>query len=152
MGRMRRIKSESAIGVEESDVENYGTTNRRLKRFGEHDHSDYATPPLSYHGNGHNLMLNSKMSQSIHDLSMAHMASPTLTDSMPRRSAEAPGKFYTGNASGMLYTNQNNPDSATMSRILRRAASPAFSNSSSQFENGGLPGKNKIKTLTLTFN
>uniref|UniRef100_A0A914ZBH4 Uncharacterized protein n=1 Tax=Panagrolaimus superbus TaxID=310955 RepID=A0A914ZBH4_9BILA len=144
MGRMRRIKSESALGGEESDEENYGTSNRRLKRFGEHEHSDYATPPpTSYHGSGHNnnLMFNTKMSQSIHDLSMAHMTSPTLSEAMPRRSAEAPGKFYTGNANGMLYNGQNNnAESATMNRILRRTVSPAYSNSSSQFDNGGLPG------------
>ncbi|KAE9555644.1 hypothetical protein FO519_001115 [Halicephalobus sp. NKZ332] len=130
LGRMRRVKSESAMGIEdEPEDEHYapGTQNRRLKRF-NNDYSDYATPP-----NPHNIY-NAKLSQSIHDLSAAHM-SPTLSDTMPRRSAEAPGKFYTGNASSRY---PQNYESVTLNRAFRQAASPSYSNASSQPEH--LPG------------
>uniref|UniRef100_A0A7E4W434 Armadillo-type protein n=1 Tax=Panagrellus redivivus TaxID=6233 RepID=A0A7E4W434_PANRE len=133
MGRMRRVKSESAMGVEEPEEDHYSTQNRRLKRFGVNDYSEYATPP-----NATNSMFNAKMSQSIHDLSSAHLMSPPLINSMPPRSAEAPGKFYTGNPGVYAQSGQN--EFSTLNRVLRRTVSPAYSNADSQPEQPGLPG------------
>ena len=126
---MRRVKSESAMGIDVPEDESYstGTQNRRLKRF-NNDYSDYAIPPTSQN------IYNPKLSQSIHDLSAAHM-SPTLSDTMPRRSAEAPGKFYTGNISSRY---PQNYESVTLNRAFRQAASPSYSNVSPQPEH--LPG------------
>uniref|UniRef100_A0AC34Q8Q2 Uncharacterized protein n=1 Tax=Panagrolaimus sp. JU765 TaxID=591449 RepID=A0AC34Q8Q2_9BILA len=134
MGRMRRVKSESAMGVEDlQENEDYSTAtqNRRLKRYND-EFNDYATPPPSH------TPFNTKLSRSIHDLSAAHM-SPSLTDSIPKRSKEAPGKFYTGNGAGALY--QPNYESATLNRAFRQTVSPSYSNASSQHESpGGFPG------------
>uniref|UniRef100_A0A914ERH2 Uncharacterized protein n=1 Tax=Acrobeloides nanus TaxID=290746 RepID=A0A914ERH2_9BILA len=127
-GRMRRVKSESAVGFDEFENDDrYNSTNRGLKRFGDsnEDYGDYnAQRPF-----------NTKLSRSIHDLS--HV--PPSPIPMEPRSVEAPPNFYTTNGtngavarteSGRLSPNYSLRDT-TMNRMAKRTMSPVYQTTTS---------------------